>query len=100
MGDGGQLSECPRERRRRTLGRRAIRGHLAHPTAWERFDHRRPIVESANYGLNRRFGDRLHCHGLRRQRKEVAFRILTYNASMVQRNHLRNGVDPFHGRES
>lgn len=68
---------------------RAIRWKLAHPTAWQRRYNRRPITESVNFALKRKFGDRLWSRGLRNQRIELAFRILVYNAALVCRSRIR-----------
>ena len=78
---------------------RALRHRLRHPTRWQRAYDRRPIVESVNYAVKRRWGDRLHRHGLRRQRKETGLRILTYNSNMVNRAWIRQGRQGITGRE-
>lgn len=68
---------------------RAIRERLRHPLSWQRKYRRRPITESVNFALKRRFGDRLWARGLWSQRKELAFRILVYNAALVIRSRVR-----------
>ena len=71
---------------------RAIRWKLRHPTAWQRRYNRRPITESVNYALKRKFGDRLWSRGLRNQRIEFALRILVYNTALVCRSRIRPRV--------
>ena len=82
----------PRKNARRTelnARGRAIRRMDAHPALWHREYDRWPITESVNYALKARFGQRLYSHGLRRQRKEMGFRILVYNTNLSLRRLVR-----------
>jgi hypothetical protein len=76
---------------------RALRWRLAHPEAWQRRYNRRPITESVNYALKRRFGERLWAHGMWAQRQEIAIRIMVYNGTHKVRSMVRA---EFQGRES
>lgn len=68
---------------------RALRERLRHPTKWQRRYNRRPITESVNSSIKRRFGDRLRCRGLWNQRQEMAVRILVYNIALKGRWKVR-----------
>lgn len=72
---------------------RALRWRQAHLRQWTALYHRRPIAESGNYSLKRRFGDRLWTHGLWRQRKELGLRVLVYNCNMVHRWLIRTRLE-------
>lgn len=61
---------------------RAIRWRSKHPDAWQALYNRRPITESVNYAVKRRFGDRLWARGIWNQRREMGFRLLVYNAAL------------------
>lgn len=71
---------------------RALRWRARHPAAWRKKYNRRPITESVNYAIKRRFGDRLWSKGLRSQRKEMARRIIVYNVALLCRWTLRMGI--------
>lgn len=71
---------------------RSLRERLRRPTAWQRRYDRRPILESGNYALKRRFGARLSTRGLHRHRKESGYRIIAYNTNMVKRALVRRTV--------
>lgn len=68
---------------------RALRWALRHPKRWKGKYNRRPITESVNYSIKRRFGDRLWSRGLRAQRREMAQRIVVYNLTLKNRWDLR-----------
>lgn len=68
---------------------RAIRWKDANPSAWKAEYDRRPIVESVNSSLKRRFGDRLWARGVWNQRREMAFRVLVYNCAMKTKWSVR-----------
>lgn len=68
---------------------RAVRWRDAHPSRWQALYDRRPITESVNSSLKRRFGNRLRSRGLWNQRREVALCMLVYNAAMKCRWRTR-----------
>lgn len=71
---------------------RALRWLEKHKTKWQDLYDRRPISESANYSLKKRFGERLDSHGVWQQRKEQAFRVLVYNGNMSHRRKIRRAI--------
>lgn len=76
---------------------RAIRFQRRRQAAWQRMYNRRPITESVNYAIKRRFGDRLWTRGMWAQRNEIALRILVYNTALLGRWFTRMR---YHGRPS
>ncbi len=71
---------------------RALRWRLKNPEKWQDEYDRRPITESVNYALKRRFGERLWTRGLRAQQREMAARILAYNVCLKTRWKIRLAI--------
>lgn len=69
-------------------GRAVRRWHRRRRTRKKEYG-RRVVCESVNFAFKQRLGRRLRTHGVHRQRRELGFRVLAYNANMVHRAILR-----------